>query len=55
MIDQEIHSKCSFEKTKHSNPTQVAITQCGYFKHPSDVRFGASPDGVSTRGQQFLV
>ena len=37
------------------NDSKVAITQCGYFKHPSDVRFGASPDGVSTRGQQFLV
>lgn len=40
------------------NDSKVAITQCGYFKHPSDVRFtrfGASPDGVSTRVQQFLV
>lgn len=31
------------------------ITQCGYFKHPSDERFGASPDAVSTGEHQFLV
>lgn len=31
------------------------IIPCGYFKHPKDERFGASPDGVSTEEQEFLV
>ncbi|KAL9970419.1 hypothetical protein ACROYT_G022794 [Oculina patagonica] len=31
------------------------ISECGYFKHPKDKRFGASPDGVSTGEVEFLV
>lgn len=31
------------------------ISECGYFKHPRDKRFGASPDGVSTGENEFLV
>ena len=37
------------------NDSKMGVSQCGYFKHPSDSRFGASPDGVSTGRQQFLV
>ena len=37
------------------NDSKMSVSQCGYFKHPSDRRFGASPDGVSTGWQQFLV
>ncbi|CAH3036661.1 unnamed protein product [Pocillopora meandrina] len=37
------------------NDRKMGVSQCGYFKHPSDSRFGASPDGVSTGRQQFLV
>ena len=37
------------------NDSKMSVSQCGYFKHPSDSRFGASPDGVSTGWQQFLV
>lgn len=35
--------------------SKSVVIQCGYFKHPSDERFGASPDGISIGQDSFLV
>lgn len=32
--------------------TDVPVSSCGVFRHPSDPNYGASPDGIS---QAFLV
>ena len=45
----------NFIRQQFQNDSKMGVSQCGYFKHPSDSRFGASPDGVSTGWQQFLV
>ena len=33
-------------------PTGVPVSSCGFFRHPSDTNYGASPDGIS---EAFLV
>ena len=40
---------------KFSEDSGFNISECGYFKHPRDKRFGASPDGVSSGELEFLV
>ena len=40
---------------KFSEESGFNISKCGYFKHPRDKRFGASPDGVSSGELEFLV
>ncbi|KAJ7348772.1 hypothetical protein OS493_039131 [Desmophyllum pertusum] len=35
--------------------SKSVVIQCGYFKHPSDERFGASPGGISIGQDSFLV
>ena len=41
--------------TRFCTDSKSAVVQCGYFKHPQDNRFGASPDGVSSGQDVFLV
>ena len=40
---------------KFSEDFGFNISECGYFKHPRDKRFGAIPDGVSSGELEFLV
>lgn len=35
--------------------SSLNITQCGFYKHPTDQRFGASPNGVSIGTIVFLL
>ena len=41
--------------TRFCTDSKSVVIQCGYFKHPSDKRFGASPDGISCGQPVFLV
>ena len=41
--------------TRFCTDSKSVVLQCGYFKHPLDNRFGASPDGVSSGQDVFLV
>ena len=41
--------------TRFCTDSKSVVIQCGYFKHSLDNRFGASPDGVSTGQDVFLV
>ena len=38
-----------------SNDSSFETVQCGYFRHPSDDRFGASPDGIINGQEQSLI
>lgn len=40
---------------KFNEDSGFNISECGYFKHPRDKRFGAGLDGVSTGENEFLV
>ena len=42
-------------KQEESNALAKFSEDSGYFKHPRDKRFGASPDGVSSGELEFLV
>ena len=40
---------------KFSEDSGFNISECGYFKHRRDKRFGASSEGVSSGELEFLV
>ena len=40
---------------KFSEDYGFNISECRYFKHPEDKRFGASLDGISSQELEFLV
>ena len=40
---------------KFSEDSGFNISECGYFKHSKDERFGANPDGGSSGELEFLV